>query len=187
MKSSEYMSFQEENALRTTHRPFIHPNPVVMFTFSSKVKPAIWWNTVSQWYPWLHTIKDKSYEIIGAKPSINKINDLPESSITETTSSYNKTKSELGIRERRSHLCLCFDVCGSPRRSEIGKLRRAHLWKYDSNASVPAEVKITSSCNLQKGADWGRQRGNLGVLGYPTVLEREKKWPALLGYLLEFP
>ena len=35
----------------------------------------------------VQTIKNKSYEIIGAKPSINKINDLPESSITETPSS----------------------------------------------------------------------------------------------------
>ena len=125
--------------------------------------------------------------------SINKTNDLnlSKSSISQTPSNVvhrmTRKKAELRIIERRPHLRLCFSVCGSPRRSEIGKLRRAHLWKYDSNASVPAEVKITSSCNLQKGADWGRQRGNLGVLGYPTVLEREKKWPALLGYLLEFP
>ena len=35
------MSFLEENVLRTRHRPFIHPTPVVMLTFSSKVKPVI--------------------------------------------------------------------------------------------------------------------------------------------------
>ena len=37
---------RKKDALRTTHSPFIHPTPVVMFTFSSKVKPAIWCNVV---------------------------------------------------------------------------------------------------------------------------------------------
>ena len=35
------MTIIREDVLRTTHRPFIHPTPVVMFTFSSIVKPAI--------------------------------------------------------------------------------------------------------------------------------------------------
>jgi hypothetical protein len=44
---------------------------------------------------------------------------------------------------------------------------------------------ITSLCNLQKGADWGRQWGNLGVLDYLTVPGREKKRSDLLGYFVE--
>ena len=39
--ASEQMTILEEDVLRTTHRPFIHPTPVVMLTFSSNVKPAI--------------------------------------------------------------------------------------------------------------------------------------------------
>ena len=50
--------------------------------------------------------------------------------------------------------------------------------------SVP-EVKMTPLCNSQKGGDWGRPRGILGVLGYLTVPRREKKRPGLLGYLIE--
>ena len=57
--------------------------------------------------------------------------------------------------------------------------------KYGSNVSVPAEAKITTLCNSQKGADWGRQRGNLGVLGYLTAQGREKKRLGLLGCLIE--
>jgi hypothetical protein len=57
--------------------------------------------------------------------------------------------------------------------------------KYDSNVSVPAEVKMIMLCNPQKGADLGRPRGNFGVLGYLTVPGREKKRSGLLGHLLE--
>ena len=59
------MSFLEEDALRTSHRPFIHPTPVVMFTFSSKVNPAIWWNIVSQCIVHIHG--QGSYENIFLK------------------------------------------------------------------------------------------------------------------------
>ena len=53
--------------------------------------------------------------------------------------------------------------------------------KYVSNVSVPANVKMTTLCNSQKGADWGRERGNLEVSGHQTVPKREKKRLVLLG------
>jgi hypothetical protein len=56
---------------------------------------------------------------------------------------------------------------------------------YGSSVSVPAEVKITTLCNSQEGDDWGRRRGNLGLLAYLTVPGREKKRPGLLEYLIE--
>ena len=45
--------------------------------------------------------------------------------------------------------------------------------------------RIKTLCNSQKGAGWGRQRGNLAVLGNQTVPGREKKWSDVLGYLSE--
>ena len=50
--------------------------------------------------------------------------------------------------------------------------------------SVP-EVKMTTLCNSHKGGLWGRQRGNLGILGYLMVPGREKKRLGLLGYSIE--
>lgn len=61
--------------------------------------------------------------------------------------------------------------------------------KSDPNLSVPPEGKMTcvTSCNSQKGVDWGRQRGNLEALGYLMVPGREKKRLELLGWLIELP
>ena len=57
--------------------------------------------------------------------------------------------------------------------------------KYGSNASIPAEVKMATLCNSQKGDDWGRPRGNSGILDYLTVPGREKKRSGLLGCSIE--